>query len=147
MRNREIALRATLLIIAVVQLFFGLTFLVAPEPFADLVGLPAAPGWADWLFAMMGARFIGYAVGLYIASRDPARYLAWIWTMAGIQAIDWISTLAHLGMGDVHFGQAPTAVILPPLFVVALLLLAPRARAASVQSHHDNKQAQAEAQR
>jgi hypothetical protein len=62
----------SLRVIAVIQLVFGLVFLLPGPPVADLLGSrPAAPGWANWLLTMMAARFLGYAAGMFVAARAP----------------------------------------------------------------------------
>jgi hypothetical protein len=119
-------LRRTLIFIAIVQLFFGLTFLVAPSQFANLVDLPAAPAWVNWLFAMMGARFIGYAVGLVVAARDPQRHQTWIATMIGIQAVDWLATIIYLLRDSLTLTQVSTAAFLPIIFIIILATRFPR---------------------
>src|SRR4051794_35449301 len=79
-------LRFLLRFIATGQLFFGALFTVAPTQAATWFGLhPTAPGWANWLFFMLGARFIGYGVGMLVAARDPQGHLAWLNTMAAVQ--------------------------------------------------------------
>ncbi len=63
------ALRVTLYTIAAFQLVLGAAFLVSPRGTAGSFGLPAAPGWTGWLFAMMAARFLGYGWGMIVAAR------------------------------------------------------------------------------
>ena len=81
-------LRITLYVIAVFQFVLGAAFLANPAGTARLLGLPPAPGWTGWLFAMMAVRFLGYGVGMLAAARDPRRHLLWIDTMIAIQAVD-----------------------------------------------------------
>ncbi|MEP7055829.1 MAG: hypothetical protein ABI912_11330 [Actinomycetota bacterium] len=119
-------LRNTLIVIGIFQFFFGALFLLAPGPTASLLKLePAAPSWANWLFAMMGARFVGYGFGMLAASRDPVGNVAWIDTMIGIQAVDWLATLGYLVAGELSLSQVTTAAIAPPLFIAALLIFHP----------------------
>jgi hypothetical protein len=120
-------LRFMLRFIGVVQASFGLLFVVAPSAAAPLLGLePAEPGWVDWLFVMMGARFLGYAVGMFVAARDPERHVTWIDTMIGIQALDWLGTVGYLVAGDVTLRNVTTAAVLPIVFVAGLLRWHPR---------------------
>lgn len=37
--------------------------------------------------------------GMLLASRDPARHRTWIVAMIGVQALDWVSTIAYLATG------------------------------------------------
>ena len=120
-------LRISLIIIGIVQGFFGVLFLVAPATAPQLLGLPGEqPAWVTWLFAMMAARFLGYAVGMLVAARDPFRGESWINTMIGIQAVDWLATLAVLATGALDIRNVTTAAVLPPLFVAALVWWHPR---------------------
>jgi hypothetical protein len=120
-------LKITLAVIGTFQLVLGLVFLIAPARAAAALGLtPVAPGWANWLFAMMAARFLGYAYGMFVAARHPERATAWIDMMIVIQAIDWIGTIAYLVAGDVTLRQVTTAAFMPVMFVGALLWFHPR---------------------
>lgn len=121
------ALRVTLIVIGIFQLALGAAFLAAPSATAHLLGLhPAAPAWANWLFAMMGDRFLGYAYGMFAAARRPAAHRSWIVTMIVIQAIDWLATIGYLAAGQLTLHQVSTAAFMPVLFIAALLLLRPR---------------------
>jgi hypothetical protein len=121
------ALRVTLITIGFFQLVLGVLFLAAPRATASLLGLtPAAPGWVNWLFAMMAARFLGYAYGMFAAARDPERHTTWIDTMIVIQVIDWTATLVFLAAGEVSLRNVTTASFVPALFIAALLRFRPR---------------------
>lgn len=118
----------TLLTIAAIQVALGVAFLLAPAHAAVLLGLtPAAPAWADWLFGMMGARFIGYAYGMLLAARSPDSARAWISSMAFIQLADWLVTLKFVMLGAVTLTQVSTASFLPVIFVIVLVFCRPRA--------------------
>lgn len=118
-------LKPTLIIIGIVQLALGILFLV-PGLFASVMDLPAAPGWTDWMFAMLSARAIGFAFGMFVTARDPQRYLSWIVAMIIVQAIDWIATLGYLLTGTVTIAQVTTAVFLPVVFIAILVRYSPR---------------------
>ena len=111
----------------VVQLVFGVLFTFTPTAAGGVLGLePVAPPWAQWLFVMMGARFLGYGVGMFVAARDPGRHLTWIDTMIGIQVIDFVATIGFLAAGDLPFAHVTSAVVLPVVFVAGLLWWHPR---------------------
>jgi hypothetical protein len=114
-------LNATLWFIAVIQFFLGIAFLAAPEQAAELLGLSAAPGWANWLFGMMAARFLGFGYGMVMSVRHSDQALPWIKAMIAIQALDWLVTLKYLHAGAVTLAQVSTASFLPVMFVAALL--------------------------
>lgn len=123
-------LRRTLLVIAAFQIGFGLLFTAAPALTDDLLDLtPAHPPWVNWLFAMMGARFLAFGYGMVVAARDPARHVAWIDAMIGVQIVDWIATVAALAGGHIALPLVTTALVAPPLFVAGLLWWHPRRRA------------------
>jgi hypothetical protein len=120
-------LKITLYIIGFFQLILGIAFLAAPSAVAGQLGFePAAPPWANWLLAMMAARFLGYAYGMVWAARHPEGARPWIETMIVIQTIDWLATLAYLHSGDVTLRQVTTASFVPVLFVTALIWFRPR---------------------
>lgn len=121
-------LRITLYTIAFFQFALGAAFLAAPVGMARLLGLPTAPGWTNWLFAMMAARFLGYGIGMVVAARDPRRHRLWIDTMIMIQGVDWLATVIHVAQGDVTLRQVTTAAVLPVVFILALFVLRPRRR-------------------
>ena len=115
-------LRATLWVIAVIQFVLGTAFLAAPEQTANMLGLSVAPGWANWLFGMMAARFLGFGYGMVVAARNPDKAHPWIKAMIAIQAIDWLVTLKYLSAGAVTLAQVSTASFLPVVFVVVLII-------------------------
>ncbi len=114
-------LKLTLRFIGVVQIVLGLIFILVPEQFAQASNLETIPSWVLWVFTMMGARFIGYGIGMFVAARNPRQHLLWIDTMIFIQAIDWLGTIVFLLQGAVTLPQVSTAPFLPVLFVGVLL--------------------------
>lgn len=112
-------LKPTLYVIAVVQIVLGAVLLV-PGGFSGLMSLEAAPGWVDWILAMFAARAIGFGFGMFLAARNPIENRSWIVAMVGVQAIDWLATIAYLATGTVTLGQVTTAVFLPVVFILIL---------------------------
>ena len=123
---RLLVLRLTIATITFFQLILGFVFLFFPSQFAALVGLDPAPAWVAWMFAMFTARAWGFAAGMVLAFRDPTRHRAWLAIMVGVQAIDWIATVAFLSLHAVTLAQVSTAAFLPVAFIVLLLLTFPR---------------------
>ena len=111
--------KRTLVVIGVVQLVLGVAMLV-PDLFQRMMGLDEAPEWVNWLFAMFGARAVGFGYGMLVAARNPAQNMTWIRAMIGVQAIDWVATLAYLATGAVTLAQVTTAAFLPVVFIVIL---------------------------
>lgn len=124
--NHPRMLSFTLRFIAVVQFVLGAGFLVAPEGMASLLGLAATPGWANWMFGMMAARFLAFGYGMLVAARDPAGNLSWLRSMVAIQLVDWAVTVKYLLAGAVTLAQVSTASFLPLVFVALLWWSWPR---------------------
>lgn len=120
-------LRVTLIIIGVVQLLFGLPFVVAPGLYSVVLHLSSAPAWTHWFFVMAGARFFALGYGMFLAARDPIRHVAWINAMIAVQAFDWLGTMYAILTGAISLAQAVDAPYLPLIFIAALLIWYPRA--------------------
>lgn len=116
----------TLRFVATVQFMLGAGFLIAPEGMAMTLGLAVTQGWANWMFGMMAARFLGYGYGMLVAARDPAGNLPWLRSMVAIQLIDWGVTVRYLLAGAVTLAQVNTASLLPLVFVALLWWAWPR---------------------
>jgi len=119
-------LRPTLIFIGIVQLILGSIFLFAPQQFGAMFNLQQAPEWVYWLFSMMGARFLGFALGMFFAARQPYQNRYWIAVMVAIQAVDWFGTLFYLSTGAVTLSTVTTAAFLPIIFIAVLVLQFPR---------------------
>ena len=103
----------------------------APAQFAEALGLAPAPAWTAWMFAMFSARAFGFAYGSILTFRDPVRHRSWITAMIGVQAIDWIATVAFIAAGTITVAQATTAAFMPVLFIAGLVWGYPRRAALS----------------
>lgn len=126
MDTRNRILRFTLGMIAFVQLILGVVFILFPAQFAAMSGLTEAPPWVNWMFAMFGARALGFAYGMVLAIRDPLRHTHWIRAMIGIQLIDWLATIYFVSAGAVTLAQVSTASFLPVIFIAVLFFATPR---------------------
>ena len=65
------------------------------------------------MFAMLGARALGFAYGMLIAQRDVVRYASWLVAMIIVQALDWVATLVALTAGKVTLAEVSTTPFLP----------------------------------
>ncbi len=126
--NRS-ALRITLGAIGVVQLILGVVFLFLPAQFASVLGLAVTPGWVPWMFAMFGARALGFAYGMFLAMRQPEAYRDWIRAMIAIQVIDWVATIYFVLQGAVTLPQVSGASFLPIIFILVMVTRFPRPNA------------------
>jgi len=109
-------IRLTLIAIGVIQIVLGAVFLI-PNAFAHLMGLPDAPTWASWMLTMFAARAFGFGYGMLLAAREPKRHRSWIVAMVGVQAIDWLGTVAYLITGALTLSTVTTAAFLPLIFI------------------------------
>jgi hypothetical protein len=121
--------RGILVFIAIVQIILGAVFLLSPGAFPALLGFPAAPAWTDWMFAMLGARALGFAYGMIVAQSDLRRHASWLIAMIGVQALDWIATVLAVYAGKVTLTQVSTASFLPILFIAVIAAELMRRRA------------------
>ena len=112
--------------IGVVQVILGIIFLFAPAQFATVLGLAVIPAWVPWMFAMFGARALGFAYGMFLAMRRPEENRAWIGAMIAVQAIDWIATIYFVLQGVVTLPQVSGAAFLPIIFIIVLVTRYPR---------------------
>ena len=119
-------LQITLAFIGVVQVVLGVVFVLAPAQFGAMLGLAAAPTWVYWMFGMFSARALGFAYGMFLAARDPARHIHWIQAMIGVQLIDWLATMYFVLTGAVTLAQVSTASFLPLIFIAMLVICYPR---------------------
>jgi hypothetical protein len=126
---RVSALRITLGAIGVVQVILGIIFLFAPAQFGSVLGLAVIPAWVPWMFAMFGARALGFAYGMFLAMRQPEEHRAWIGAMIAVQAIDWLATIYFVLQGVVTLPQVSGASFLPIIFIVVLITRYPRQNA------------------
>ncbi|MFY9265748.1 MAG: hypothetical protein WAO61_10040 [Solirubrobacterales bacterium] len=113
--------KITIAVIAAIQFVLGAIMIVAPARFADASGLAPAPDWTAWLFAMFGARCLGFGFGMILALRDPAANRGWLQAMLGVQAIDWLATIGYLAAGTVTISQVTTAAVAPLVFIGVLV--------------------------
>ncbi|MEK7327001.1 MAG: hypothetical protein AAB217_17295 [Chloroflexota bacterium] len=121
--------------IGVVQLVLGAAFALAPARFGAMLGLPETPTWVYWMFCMFSARALGFAYGMFLAARDPARHIHWIQAMIGVQAIDWLATMYFVLSGVVTLAQVSTASFLPIIFIGMLVVFYPRQQVATRVIH------------
>jgi len=119
-------LRIALVFIGIVQVVLGVVFAFAPAWFGAMMELAQAPAWTYWMFGMFSARALGFAYGMFLAARDPARHIHWIQAMIGVQAIDWLATMYFVLTGAVTLAQVSTASFLPLIFIGVLVIFYPR---------------------
>lgn len=113
-------LQITLYFIGFVQAMLGLVFLIIPNQFANSLGLAIPPVWVLWMFGNLGARFLGFSIGMFVAAKNPSKHRDWILIMIFVQVIDWIYVMWHLIQQSVTLAQVATAPFFPVIFVAIL---------------------------
>lgn len=118
----------TLRAIGIFQAISGIILLLMPTQVASLLELEPVPVWAYWLFAMMGARFLGFACGMFFVARQPDEHRFWIAVMVGIQVVDFSATIFYCLMGYIDITLVPVVSVLSlsPIFIIVLVKQFPR---------------------
>ena len=130
--DKNSILKFTLYFIGVVQIGLGLTFLLTPKMYPQMVNLTQAPDWVSWMLVFTSARMIGFGIGMFIAAQDPIRHKLWIQIMIGLQTMDWVGTVFYIFSGVVTIVQVSTASFLPIIFLVLLAYSYPRSVQGSI---------------
>lgn len=123
---RERLLKWVALLIGLAQLALGFGYVFAPTALNAQLGLTGAPDWTSWMFSMVGARFLALGYGMILVFRNPVANRAWVNAFIGVQAIDWLVTLAYVIGGVMPLEQVSSASFLPLLYVLVLAVLYPR---------------------
>jgi hypothetical protein len=108
-------LKIVLWIVALSQFVLGALTLFLPLQFAGWMGLPTPPAADGYLLAMLGARFVGYGLGLVWLARQPLPDRFWVRNMALIQLLDLAAGLVYVAAALV-----PLAAAVFPMFNAAL---------------------------
>lgn len=75
-------------LIAAIQLWLGLAYLLVPHQLLATMGHSALAPDLAYPLGMLAARFIAYGVGLWRVARAPQDHAMWVRLMALIQLID-----------------------------------------------------------
>ena len=124
--DKNSVLKFTLYFIGIVQIGLGLSFLLTPKMYPQMVNLTQAPDWVSWMLSFGSIRMIGFGIGMFIAAQDPIKHKAWIQIMVGLQIMDWVGTVLYIFLGAVTLVQVSTASFLPIIFLVLLAYSYPR---------------------
>lgn len=127
--DKNSVLKFSLYFVGIVQIFFGLTFLLAPTMYPKMVNLQQAPEWVSWMLIFTSARMLGFGVGMFVAAQDPLKHKLWIQIMIGLQIIDWTGTILYITSGAVTLAQVTSASFLPLIFIALLAYSYPRSQA------------------
>jgi hypothetical protein len=94
-------LKIVLWLVAVSQFALGALTLFVPTQFAGLMGLPLPPAGDGYLLGMLGARFVGYGIGLVWLARQIVPDRFWVRNMALVQLLDLVAGAAYVATGTV----------------------------------------------
>ena len=130
--DKNSLLKFSLYFVGVVQTGLGLTFLLTPKLYPQMVNLATAPDWVSWILVFTSARMIGVGIAMFIAAQDPIKHKLWIQIMVGLQVIDWTGTVFYIALGAVSLMQVSTASFLPLIFIGLLLYTYPRTNTVSI---------------
>ena len=119
------ALKVVLIIYGVVEILFGLGFILFPQELSEKFGFEKGPDYVQYILALLGFTLIAISVFLIAAARDPIRHISWVkfavlWAIAGA-----IAGLYAVIRNYVEFGQAGMGIVMDAVLAVALLICYP----------------------
>ncbi len=119
-------LRLLVALIAASQLGLGAAFLFAPSFMYALMGIAVPTQGVNYILGMLAARLLAYGVVLIVIRQDLFRHRLWLDAMIGIQVIDLLAGIYHVGIGAVPPSAAAFPMINATLFALGLIILRPR---------------------
>ena len=119
------ALKVVLIIYGVVEILFGLGFILFPQKLTEMFGFEKGPDYVQYILALLGFTLIAISVFLIAAARDPLRHISWVkfgilWAITGV-----IGGLYAVIRNYVDFGQAGMQIVMDAVLAVALLIFYP----------------------
>ncbi len=81
-------LKAFLMIVGVVQIVLGISYLVFPHEFLHSMGHTVPMNDINYPFGMLAARFLAYGAGMFVIAKAPYEHRFWIMNMVFIQIVD-----------------------------------------------------------
>ena len=118
-------LRIVMILLAIEYFVYAILMLFIPIQFTEHMGFMNAPEWFKWLAAMLAGNFLGLALGLAVAVRDPYRNVTWVQANILLQAVHSVWTFYYYIMGTCNFDQIGFALILAPLWTALLVIFYP----------------------
>jgi hypothetical protein len=118
-------LKVTMIVLAVVEICFGLGFLFFMPAMGAMLGFEQGPDYIQYVGALLGVTLIVISIFIIAAAKDPLRHIYWVkfaiwWCVAGV-----LAALYSMIMGYVNFGQAGMGTIWDALVAAALLIFYP----------------------
>jgi hypothetical protein len=119
------ALKVTMIVLAVVEICFGLGFLFFMPAMGAMLDFEQGPDYIQYVGALLGVTLIVVSIFIIAAAKDPLRHIYWVkfaiwWSVAGV-----LAALYSMIMGYVNFGQAGMGTIWDALVAAALLIFYP----------------------
>lgn len=121
-------LKPLLWLIALSQFALAALTLFAPVAFLGWMGLTPPAADNGYMFAMLGARFLAYGIGMAMLARQAVPDRFWIANMALIQIVDFLAGLAYLASGLVTVDVVAFPMFNAALFTAGLVWCLTRPR-------------------
>lgn len=120
-------LKVVLVVVGLIQVVFGLGYLLIPSMFNQMMGYAPVPPWTDFISRFGGVRFLAMAIGMWLAFRDPIKNISWIKVMIFVQAVDFLAALYTVLSGTLPVAKVNVALVLPLLWTILLTVFYPKA--------------------
>jgi len=127
------ALKATMIMYAVIGILVGLAFIFVPRQLGAMMGYEAGPAYLATMAAALGSSFISACIFLIIAARDPLKNILWVKYAIVFAILMFAVHLYSFILGHSNLRQVAVDLILHPIFAIALLAFYPWRKAPSGQ--------------
>jgi len=120
-------LKVLLYIIGAVQIILGILALFSPAFFIETaMALSAMNPDMGYPLGMLASRLFVFGIGMFIAAKNPIKYILLINGMIGVQIVDLLVGIFYVAMGTVAFSAAAFPMFNATLFIVLLSLWKPK---------------------
>ena len=119
------ALKVVMTVYVVVHVLLGLIDITMHDFMATLLRISDVPSYVNWMEEVTGAIFIALGVWIAIAARDPIQHIRWVKFAITASSLILIVSVHSILAGYVEFSQVAISIVVPVIFVVALLVCYP----------------------
>ena len=120
-------LKATMYVIGVVGVLFGLSYILIPQQLGEFMGFQTSgsAGYLPYFLASMGGLMIVGSAFILIAAGNPLRHVLWVkyaiaWSLVGLVLEIYSVIVEH-----VTFSEAMGSMIIYVVFALALFIFYP----------------------
>jgi hypothetical protein len=119
------ALKVVLIVCGVIEILFGMLFVIFTDQAASMIGVSEVSGYLMYTMASLGMCIIAPSVFLIVAARDPLRHINWVkfailWFILGV-----VGGLYSIVRGYVDFSHVGMQIIMDAVFAVLFLVFYP----------------------